>query len=243
MSWLPFKTSRLPIMTLYGLFKISLASFRTSFGQVAVKKSVWRFLGTLPKILRIWGSKPMSNIRSASSSTKYVTEPRDTTPESTKSTSRPGVATTICAPYRSLLCWPHLSQPPYTLTVWMRPLSLPPDISNTLPASSVICTASSRVGTSTRITGDAVASFPADSARPWRALRSRCTAAGSRNASVLPLPVCARPITSRPASTSGRACACIGMGAEMPFRRRLASTYPGRGAKSSKRRTGAGQSQ
>mmetsp|Transcript_88269 Transcript_88269/g.254599 ORF Transcript_88269/g.254599 Transcript_88269/m.254599 type:complete len:205 (+) Transcript_88269:102-716(+) len=63
----------------------------TSFGQVAVKKSVWRCVpasgpeapkassgfwqvsGHLPTIVRMSGSKPMSNIRSASSRTKYVT--------------------------------------------------------------------------------------------------------------------------------------------------------------------------
>ena len=35
---------------------------------------------------------------------------------------------------------------------------------------------------------------------------------GSPNAAVLPVPVCAWPITSRPASSGGIACSWIGLG-------------------------------
>jgi hypothetical protein len=35
---------------------------------------------------------------------------------------------------------------------------------------------------------------------------------GSEKLAVLPVPVCAAPITSRPASTTGIACAWIGVG-------------------------------
>jgi hypothetical protein len=43
-----------------------------------------------------------------------------------------------------------------------------------------------------------------------RAIRSR---AGSTNAAVLPVPVCAAPMTSRPPISAGIACAWIGVGA------------------------------
>ena len=42
---------------------------RASLGHVAVKNMVCRLFGTCCKIRWIWGSKPMSNIRSASSKT------------------------------------------------------------------------------------------------------------------------------------------------------------------------------
>ena len=47
----------------------SEASCRTSSGQVAENMRVCRRPGTLFRIVRIWGSKPMLNIRSASSRT------------------------------------------------------------------------------------------------------------------------------------------------------------------------------
>ena len=49
-------------------------------------------------IFRIWGSNPMSNILSASSSTKYVHLLRFVFPASKKSINRPGVAIHISAP-------------------------------------------------------------------------------------------------------------------------------------------------
>lgn len=49
-------------------------------------------------ILRIWGSNPMSNILSASSSTRYVHRRRLVFPASRKSIKRPGVAMQISTP-------------------------------------------------------------------------------------------------------------------------------------------------
>lgn len=49
-------------------------------------------------IFRIWGSNPMSNMRSASSNTKYVQRRKLVVPRSKKSKSRPGVAITISTP-------------------------------------------------------------------------------------------------------------------------------------------------
>jgi hypothetical protein len=48
----------------------TLARRCTSFGHVAENMSVWRSGRIWPIILRIWGSKPISSIRSASSNTR-----------------------------------------------------------------------------------------------------------------------------------------------------------------------------
>ena len=45
---------------------------------------------------------------------------------------------------------------------------------------------------------------------------------------VLPLPVCAQAIKSRPASATGMACACTGLGSVIPLPLRLSSTDFGR---------------
>lgn len=51
------------------------------------------------KIFSISGLKPISNILSASSRTKNLTDLKDTTPLPTKSFNRPGVATNTCTPF------------------------------------------------------------------------------------------------------------------------------------------------
>mmetsp|Transcript_75833 Transcript_75833/g.209281 ORF Transcript_75833/g.209281 Transcript_75833/m.209281 type:complete len:241 (-) Transcript_75833:612-1334(-) len=92
----------------------------TSFGQVAVKKSVCRrvpatgpvapppssgfpVLGHCSTILRMSASKPMSSMRSASSSTKCLTFSMVMTPRPRKSSKRPGVQMTISQP--SAICF------------------------------------------------------------------------------------------------------------------------------------------
>ena len=76
-----------------------------SRGHVADHMSVWRSGRIWLTILRSWGSKPMSSMRSASSSTRYVTRRRFVTPDSRKSMRRPGVAMTISTPRcRSPVC-------------------------------------------------------------------------------------------------------------------------------------------
>jgi hypothetical protein len=66
---------------------------RISFGIVAEKSSVWRLAGSASTMRRTSGQKPMSSIRSASSSTS-VSRPSNLVPERMWSISRPGVATT-----------------------------------------------------------------------------------------------------------------------------------------------------
>ena len=74
-------------------------------------------------------------------------------------------------------------------------------------ASSAICVASSRVGASTNV--DGAAAPP-----PREALRAAAADVthGSRNATVLPEPVCAVAMTSCPASARGIVCFWMGVG-------------------------------
>mmetsp|Transcript_65924 Transcript_65924/g.129703 ORF Transcript_65924/g.129703 Transcript_65924/m.129703 type:complete len:246 (-) Transcript_65924:132-869(-) len=194
-SWLPLSSSRLPIMTLKGWYKISAAKFRTSRGQVAVKNNVCRCLGNLAMILRICGSKPMSSIRSASSKTKVLTASRATCPPSRKSFKRPGQATMRCTPSLYLNIWSRFGAPPYMDTARI-PMHLPKRF-----ASSSVCCANSRVGDITNIPG------------PWRSGRQPFLCmdekAGNRNAKVFPLPVAAMPMTSFPCSANGQVKAWI----------------------------------
>lgn len=54
----------------------SEASFWMAGGHVAENMSVWRSARVAPAMARMCGSKPRSSIRSASSSTRYVTPDR-----------------------------------------------------------------------------------------------------------------------------------------------------------------------
>ena len=90
-----------PMFTWIGLVRIAVATLTTARGHVAVKNSVCRAEGARARILRICGSKPMSSMRSASSRTTYVDEPRLMAPDSRKSLRRPGVAMAIWGPLRS----------------------------------------------------------------------------------------------------------------------------------------------
>mmetsp|Transcript_6601 Transcript_6601/g.23533 ORF Transcript_6601/g.23533 Transcript_6601/m.23533 type:complete len:280 (+) Transcript_6601:281-1120(+) len=191
--------SRLPMVTWMKSLWKSLAIACTSFGHVALHMSVWRSGRIWPTILRNWGSKPMSSMRSASSSTRYVTRRRLILPDSRKSIRRPGVAITISQPRCRSRSWPLLGAPPNTHVCLMR------DDEPNLEHSSWICCASSRVGASTSTIG------PSPGRRNSCALM--CTTAGSRNDSVFPEPVCAMPTTSRPERAIGQPCAWMGVGA------------------------------
>mmetsp|Transcript_37807 Transcript_37807/g.97781 ORF Transcript_37807/g.97781 Transcript_37807/m.97781 type:complete len:218 (-) Transcript_37807:533-1186(-) len=189
-SWLAFSWSRLPIITRKGCHSIVLASWRTSRGHVAVKNMLWRCCPMCCKILRICGSKPMSSMRSASSRTSLPTLSRWIWPPSRKSLSRPGQATMQWTPFLYFCIWSRFGQPPYMETVRMfrqRP---------NLLASSSVCCASSRVGD--------ITSSPAPFCWQFQPLLKKSLKAGSRKARVLPLPVAAMPMTSRPCSASGQ---------------------------------------
>ena len=77
--------------------------FLMDASMVAENSSVWREAGVAPMIFFMAGQKPMSSMRSASSSTSTSTSPRRTAPCSMRSTRRPGVAMRMSTPCLSLL--------------------------------------------------------------------------------------------------------------------------------------------
>mmetsp|Transcript_8601 Transcript_8601/g.21946 ORF Transcript_8601/g.21946 Transcript_8601/m.21946 type:complete len:214 (+) Transcript_8601:422-1063(+) len=90
----------------------SAASACTCTGHVAVKKSVWRSLGSFSKAARICGSKPMSSIRSASSSTTSEVFFKIQACLLSSSSRRPGVATSSSTPSAILSKSSKTSVPP-----------------------------------------------------------------------------------------------------------------------------------
>mmetsp|Transcript_42269 Transcript_42269/g.51997 ORF Transcript_42269/g.51997 Transcript_42269/m.51997 type:complete len:253 (-) Transcript_42269:107-865(-) len=183
---------------------MSPAKFRTSRGHVAVKNMVCRLRGILARILRIWGSKPMSSMRSASSKTRQDTPSSRTWPPSRKSFKRPGHATMVCTPHRYFLYWSFFGAPPYMATT-LKPMAEPKR-----SASASVCCASSLVGDITRSPGPCLSGL-------WPCLRIS-QKAGNKKASVLPLPVAAMPITSLPWRASGQVNAWICEGPGKPAR-------------------------
>uniref|UniRef100_A0A182QQ22 Uncharacterized protein n=1 Tax=Anopheles farauti TaxID=69004 RepID=A0A182QQ22_9DIPT len=143
-------TDRPPTCTSIGFFRIRLASASIWRGNVALNITVCLSGRTLSMMRITCGSNPMSNIRSASSNTTYVTRRRFVTrPEFAASMSiiRPGVHTMISAPrFNSAIC-SEMPVPPYTQAV--RRLSDFENFFMSLP----ICMQSSRVGVMMIATG------------------------------------------------------------------------------------------
>ena len=124
-----------------------------------------------------------------------------------RSSSRPGVATTMCGPARR--AWPAFRSRPRR-----RPgRSSSPRAGATSRSSSTICVASSRVGASTSAAG-------------LRSLGSSRSAIGRPKARVLPEPVGDWTRTSRPARTSAMTSFWTANGATMP--RFLSASVTGR---------------
>mmetsp|Transcript_44895 Transcript_44895/g.126791 ORF Transcript_44895/g.126791 Transcript_44895/m.126791 type:complete len:215 (+) Transcript_44895:567-1211(+) len=139
-----------PMTISMGLCRMPRARASTWVGKVAENMAVCRSGRMFLAIAAICGSKPMSNMRSASSSTKYVTRLRLVTlPLLVVSTSimRPGVATTISAPRLSLDSCSPIPVPPYTAKA-VRSQTL----QNRL-TSCHICRHNSRVGVITSAIG------------------------------------------------------------------------------------------
>mmetsp|Transcript_37669 Transcript_37669/g.98700 ORF Transcript_37669/g.98700 Transcript_37669/m.98700 type:complete len:218 (+) Transcript_37669:288-941(+) len=101
-----------PMCTVTGSTRNSDASARIFFGHVAVNKSIWYPGGTLPRALRMSGSKPISSMRSASSSVTYDTLSSLTCPKSAMSRRRPGVAMRMSQPSRHARMWSPRGTPP-----------------------------------------------------------------------------------------------------------------------------------
>jgi hypothetical protein len=92
------------------------ASARISAENVAENKRFWRAGGNAEMILRMSRMKPMSSMRSASSSTSVSTLSRRTVPCCMWSSRRPGVATTMSTPRRnSVICGPMPTPPKITV--------------------------------------------------------------------------------------------------------------------------------
>ena len=85
---------------------------RTSSSNVAENSRFWRWAGSSARILRMSGRKPMSSMRSASSSTRIETWLRFTVRCWTWSSSRPGVATRISTPACRILVCGSIGTPP-----------------------------------------------------------------------------------------------------------------------------------
>mmetsp|Transcript_32495 Transcript_32495/g.81842 ORF Transcript_32495/g.81842 Transcript_32495/m.81842 type:complete len:243 (-) Transcript_32495:480-1208(-) len=120
----------------------------TRSGMVALNSSACRSGRTASQMDRTCASNPMSSIRSASSSTRYVTRRRLAPPFMRhRSIRRPGVATTTSAPARKSLNCSCLLAPPNTPAHRMLY-----GLAN-FRASAKICAASSRTGASASTMG------------------------------------------------------------------------------------------
>ena len=154
----------------------------------------------------------MLSISSASSSTTFLTLSRFAAPRFIRSMSRPGVATIICAPCLRACIWFIMDVPPYTATMFIPLIYLAK-----LFRSSAICRHSSRVGLRMR-------------ACVVRSEASVRCSSGMPKAAVLPVPVCARAITSLPfPSKKGITSSCTGIGCSNPssvMARRISSLTP-----------------
>ena len=168
----------------------------------------WRRRGEAARSRALIDPKVVCSPSRASSSTRNLHSSSESTPRSIKSVSRPGVATTIETPPASFSsCGPAFA-PPYSAEHQRR---APPGGGGashvSLAHSSSICDASSRVGARMSAAGRAgcgpsrSAASPASA--PTSAAATTSAISGSRNATVLPEPVCAVAITSWPASASG----------------------------------------
>ena len=161
-------------------------------GIVAENNNVWRWSGTAFKIDSMSSKNPMFNISSASSKTKVLTFDKLIVPRLMWSIKRPGVPTTMWAPWLKPLIWRRISAPPKTACTLTR-LSRP-----NLNSSSCVWIANSRVGETT-------------SACTWLLSVSIMFKIGNPKAAVLPVPVWAWPITSLPAKVKGIVCSWIGV--------------------------------
>ena len=172
----------------------SFANSLISFGIVAENITVWRTSGIRLAIVRTSPIKPISNIRSASSSTNISISLKTISPWTIKSFKRPGVAIKISQPLRSaFLCGPD-GAPPYTQQA--RSFKYLPNFLK----FSKIWTASSRVGVNTN-------------ARIWCFfLYSSLFKIGNAKAAVLPVPVWAQAMISFPSNMTGIAFSWIGDG-------------------------------
>ena len=161
-------------------------------GKVAEKNRFCRLAGNRARMRSSSSAKPRSNRRSASSSTRVAKLPSSMALCATKSSKRPGVATTTSAPPRKRIICGLIDTPPNTAQIFGR-LGKWAASANKVPPT---CAASSRVGTKIKI--------PCFANIVVILCCNKCSN-GKPNAAVLPEPVCAQARTSRPCRMDGMA--------------------------------------
>mmetsp|Transcript_11956 Transcript_11956/g.25700 ORF Transcript_11956/g.25700 Transcript_11956/m.25700 type:complete len:222 (-) Transcript_11956:596-1261(-) len=184
--------------------------------------SVWRCPLKNDSTSRISSSNPPSTMRSASSRHRYLQMSRFMRLLCSRSFRRPGVATTMCTPCFRMSYWVLGSTPP--IHSMARSSGYPSSTSALQYCSMISCVwlASSREGQMMRPTGPSL--------RMSGMRISSCSAImimGSVKTSVLPEPVKAMPIMSRPASATGRPWIWMGVGFLMPLASSTRSTAGG----------------
>ena len=102
------------ISTTAGSRRKEPATFSIERSIVAENRSVWRDFGVAATIFLTEGRKPMSSMRSASSSTSTSTWERCAAPCSMRSMRRPGVAMSTSQPRLSAEIWGLYDTPPTT---------------------------------------------------------------------------------------------------------------------------------
>ena len=153
--------------------------------------------------------KPRSSIRSASSTISASTWSNLIWRRFTRSSKRPGVATTTCAPFNCWICLPN-GIPPMIAAIRA------PFMWRTKPiASWLTCCANSRVGQRTKIFGWVIAFIRSLNGTKvsWAASAFNV---GSKNAAVLPEPVWLDTKRSLPSKAAGIDCSCTGVGEVKP---------------------------
>ena len=177
-----------------------LASASIAWGKVAEKNRFCRFLGNSARMRPSSSSNPSSSRRSASSSTKLFTCDKPSALLPSRSSKRPGVATTMSAPPRKCCICGLMATPPNTTAT----LGF---CGRYLPKAWMVsptCAASSRVGTRIRLRTTRGVSMGAS---------ANCWSSGKIKAAVLPEPVLAEPSTSAPCKIAGMAWRCISVAA------------------------------
>jgi len=173
---------------LMGFDKQARCSDSILLDMVAENRYVVLF-GNIFRILASNGPKSRSSSLSASSRTRYFNCRSEKPLVFSKwSSRRPGVATTICGFFPNTIAYETMSSPPINNAE--RTDTKAPKASTTCE----VCCTSSLVGARIR------------ECRGCGLFTNACKI-GSTNAAVLPLPVSARPIKSRPCNAIGMDCA------------------------------------
>ena len=182
-----------PVEILSGFVKYLSEILKMFCGKVAENNNVWWSLGTNFNIISICGVKPMSNILSVSSNTKYLVAERFRLFLFKWSLILPGVPTIILDLLLNCLSCFCIASPPISNAVLILILSL-----IILLMAAITWDASSLVGHITKA----------------KAFLSNINLliSGILKAKVFPVPVCAVPKISLPSKATGMAILWIGVG-------------------------------